>query len=222
MHGGEVLGEIDIDSDNAAAFGADRSRSARGGRGAAAGCGSPRARRNPDDTPITLIPGDGIGPEVTEAVVRILEAAGLDIEWEPSRRRRAGAQAARHDAADRAARVDQAQQGRAEGAGDDADRRGLHERQRRPAQGARSLRQPAAGVEPAGVPSRYPGRRPRHRPREHRGSLLRARARGRARRRREPEDHHASGVERGSRSSRSTTRGGTAASASRPCTRRTS
>jgi isocitrate dehydrogenase (NAD+) len=31
---------------------------------------------------ITLIPGDGIGPEVTEAVVRILHAAGLDIEWE--------------------------------------------------------------------------------------------------------------------------------------------
>src|SRR6188768_3379739 len=31
---------------------------------------------------ITLIPGDGIGPEVTEAVVRILHVAGLDIDWE--------------------------------------------------------------------------------------------------------------------------------------------
>jgi len=31
---------------------------------------------------ITLIPGDGIGPEVTGAVVRILERAGLDAEWE--------------------------------------------------------------------------------------------------------------------------------------------
>ena len=31
---------------------------------------------------ITLIPGDGIGPEVTEAVVRIFNVAGLDIEWE--------------------------------------------------------------------------------------------------------------------------------------------
>jgi isocitrate dehydrogenase (NAD+) len=31
---------------------------------------------------ITLIPGDGIGPEVTAAVVRIFGAAGLDIEWE--------------------------------------------------------------------------------------------------------------------------------------------
>jgi isocitrate dehydrogenase (NAD+) len=31
---------------------------------------------------ITLIPGDGIGPEVTESVVRTFKAAGLDIEWE--------------------------------------------------------------------------------------------------------------------------------------------
>jgi isocitrate dehydrogenase (NAD+) len=31
---------------------------------------------------ITLIPGDGIGPEVTEAVVRILAAAGVSINWE--------------------------------------------------------------------------------------------------------------------------------------------
>ena len=28
---------------------------------------------------ITLIPGDGIGPEVTEAVVRILKASGVSI-----------------------------------------------------------------------------------------------------------------------------------------------
>jgi isocitrate dehydrogenase (NAD+) len=31
---------------------------------------------------ITLIPGDGIGPEVTDAVVRILDAAGVAIDWE--------------------------------------------------------------------------------------------------------------------------------------------
>src|SRR3954463_15375317 len=31
---------------------------------------------------ITLIPGDGIGPEVAAAVVRIIEAAGVEIEWE--------------------------------------------------------------------------------------------------------------------------------------------
>jgi isocitrate dehydrogenase (NAD+) len=32
---------------------------------------------------ITLIPGDGIGPEVTAAVTRILAAAAVDIRWEP-------------------------------------------------------------------------------------------------------------------------------------------
>ena len=31
---------------------------------------------------ITLIPGDGIGPEVTAGVVRIFTVAGLEIEWE--------------------------------------------------------------------------------------------------------------------------------------------
>ena len=31
---------------------------------------------------ITLIPGDGIGPEVTQAAVRILEATGIKFEWE--------------------------------------------------------------------------------------------------------------------------------------------
>jgi isocitrate dehydrogenase (NAD+) len=31
---------------------------------------------------ITLIPGDGIGPEVTEAVVRILKASGVSIDWD--------------------------------------------------------------------------------------------------------------------------------------------
>jgi isocitrate dehydrogenase (NAD+) len=31
---------------------------------------------------ITLIPGDGIGPEVSQAAVRILEATGLKFEWE--------------------------------------------------------------------------------------------------------------------------------------------
>ena len=30
---------------------------------------------------IVLIPGDGIGPEITEAVKRVLAAAGANIEW---------------------------------------------------------------------------------------------------------------------------------------------
>src|ERR1044072_1598166 len=31
---------------------------------------------------ITLIPGDGIGPEVASAVVRIIESSGVEVEWE--------------------------------------------------------------------------------------------------------------------------------------------
>ena len=32
---------------------------------------------------VTLIPGDGIGPEVTAAAVRVVEATGAKFEWEP-------------------------------------------------------------------------------------------------------------------------------------------
>jgi isocitrate dehydrogenase (NAD+) len=39
---------------------------------------------------ITLIPGDGIGPEVSSAVVRIIEASGAQVQWET---KYAGAQA---------------------------------------------------------------------------------------------------------------------------------
>jgi isocitrate dehydrogenase (NAD+) len=41
-------------------------------------------------TTVTLLPGDGIGPEVSNAAVRVFEAAGAEIEWE---RHIAGAEA---------------------------------------------------------------------------------------------------------------------------------
>ena len=31
---------------------------------------------------VTLIPGDGTGPEITEATRRVLEATGVKFEWE--------------------------------------------------------------------------------------------------------------------------------------------
>src|SRR5512140_17396 len=31
---------------------------------------------------VTLIPGDGIGPSISEVAVRVIEAAGVKIEWE--------------------------------------------------------------------------------------------------------------------------------------------
>jgi isocitrate dehydrogenase (NAD+) len=33
-------------------------------------------------TPVTLISGDGIGPSISSATVRVLEAAGADIQWD--------------------------------------------------------------------------------------------------------------------------------------------
>ena len=33
-------------------------------------------------TPVTLIPGDGIGPEVVNAAVEVIEAAGARLQWE--------------------------------------------------------------------------------------------------------------------------------------------
>ena len=33
-------------------------------------------------TKISLVPGDGIGPEITQSLVEVLDAAGVDIEWE--------------------------------------------------------------------------------------------------------------------------------------------
>jgi isocitrate dehydrogenase (NAD+) len=48
-------------------------------------------------TTVALMPGDGIGPEVTAATVRVLEAVGAEIEWESYL---AGADAIAHGASD--------------------------------------------------------------------------------------------------------------------------
>ena len=45
---------------------------------------------------ITLVPGDGIGPEVTSATTKVVEAAGIDVEWEAIN---AGASAMEHHGA---------------------------------------------------------------------------------------------------------------------------
>ena len=44
--------------------------------------------------PCTLIPGDGIGPEVTEATLAILEAVGAPFEWDEQKAGMAGVAAA--------------------------------------------------------------------------------------------------------------------------------
>ena len=39
-------------------------------------------RAAPVKIPVTLIPGDGIGPAITAATVRMLEAAGAQVQWD--------------------------------------------------------------------------------------------------------------------------------------------
>jgi len=31
---------------------------------------------------ITLIPGDGVGPEITAVTKKVIEATGVEIEWD--------------------------------------------------------------------------------------------------------------------------------------------
>ena len=59
-------------------------------------------------TPVTLIPGDGIGPSISSATVRILEAAGADIEWDVQVRRHGRRRAVRRPDSRRDARLHQA------------------------------------------------------------------------------------------------------------------
>ena len=44
--------------------------------------------------PVTLIPGDGIGPEVTEATLAVLEAVGAPLEYDTQKAGMAGVAAA--------------------------------------------------------------------------------------------------------------------------------
>ena len=65
------------------------SEAAQRGRAAV---GRSRQGRSASAASVTLIPGDGIGPEVTEAALRVIDALGVRIEWD---RQLAGAAAFR-------------------------------------------------------------------------------------------------------------------------------
>ena len=121
--GGEVLGEIDIDSDRPAAFGRRGPRAARSGRGAARRARSRTELQAPDGAHHHAHPrrrhrpGSHRGGRPHPQGRRRRDRVGAP------RRRRRSRSSARPVAAGGAARLDPAQQGRAEGAGDDADRR---------------------------------------------------------------------------------------------------
>ena len=135
---------------------------------------------------VVLIPGDGTGPELTEATRRVLEATGVEFDWDV---REAGADvmeqarrqpAAADDVLDAIRETGVALKGPITtpvGAGFRSVNVAL-----------RKELDLYAQVRPCKtLPGRshaLRGRRPDHRPREHRGPLRRHRVRGRARRRR--------------------------------------
>ena len=107
---------------------------------------------------VTCIPGDGIGPEIMAATKVAVAATGVQIEWIDVE---AGA-----DVMDKYGtplppggdRLGPGHQGRHQGPHHHPGRLRLPQRQRGAAQGARPLRQPAAGRQhPAACKSRYEG-----------------------------------------------------------------
>ena len=136
------------------------------------------------------------------------------------RRRRHGQ--VRHAAARRGDRLRPRHQGGHQGPDHHARRLGLPQRERGPAQGARPLRQPAAGGEhPRGAVA-LRGRRPGDRAGEHRGPLRRRRAHGGHGRGRVHQDHHPAGSASASPASPSSTPAARGGARSRPSTRPTS
>src|SRR5258706_13018913 len=52
-----------------------------------------RGKKDMASIPATLIPGDGIGPEVTDATLQVLEAVGAPFAWETHKAGMAGIEA---------------------------------------------------------------------------------------------------------------------------------
>ena len=144
---------------------------------------------------VTLIPGDGIGPEVVNASVRILEATGVKFEWESFA---AGAEAFEKYKEYIPKELTESIE---------RTRVGLKGPVTTPIGGGFSSINVAlrkqfelfANFRPIrnlpSVADAVSRRRPDRRPRKHRGTLFRHRARSRAGRGREPEDHHRKGVD---------------------------
>ena len=94
---------------------------------------------------ITVIPGDGIGPEVTEAVLDVLSGGRGGARLRLSGRRRGGHRDPRKSAPPGDERLDRAEPGGAEGPAGYALRVRLPLRERRDPEAVRPLRERAAG-----------------------------------------------------------------------------
>jgi isocitrate dehydrogenase (NAD+) len=125
---------------------------------------------------VTLIPGDGIGPEVTAAAQAVIAAAGVSITWDVCAAGGRGGGGDGQRLSRRAHRVHSAQPHRAQGPRGYAHRHGLSQRQRHPAPrpGLVRLRAPGAVHPRDSYPLRR--RRPGGGARKHRGPVLGPRA----------------------------------------------
>ena len=93
---------------------------------------------------VTLIPGDGTGPELTVATRRVLEATGVRFDWDIQEAGTAVHEREGTPLPERVLGLAPQEQGRPEGPDHDAGRLGIPQRQRRASKGARPLRVRAA------------------------------------------------------------------------------
>ena len=160
---------------------------------------------------VTLIPGDGIGPELAEATTRVLDATGIGFEWETVEAGEAAIAQYGTPLPDHV--LESVKRNKVALKGPITTPVGGGFRSvnvtLRQALGLYANLRPGALDE--GPRHALRGRRPRHRPREHRGPLRRHRAHGRPRRRGEHQDHHPRGVGADRPVSPSSTRSPTAA-----------
>src|SRR5919107_15958 len=135
-----------------------------------------RAKRGPGGScvahTITLIPGDGIGPDVTSSVQEVIETLGVDIEWEI-------AEAGETVMEDEGTPLPE-----------DACRSRIPLGERGVAERVGPLCERPSRLEYAGYRHALRGHRHHHISREHRGCLRRHRAHGRPARCGIYQDHH--------------------------------
>ena len=128
---------------------------------------------------VTLIPGDGIGPELAEATTRVLDATGIGFEWESVD---AGESViAQYDTPLPVHVLESIKRNKVALKGPittpvGGGFRSVNVTLR---QALEPVREPAPGALDEGARHALRGCRSRHRPREHRGPLRRDRAHGR-------------------------------------------
>ncbi len=143
---------------------------------------------------VVLIPGDGIGPEVTEAVRRIFEAAGAPVQWIEHSAGLAALKQGQPLLSDETLEAIQRHRIALKGPCTTPVGEGFMFDQCHSAKAIEPLRCRPAGPEPRGRADPVPWSGPDHRPREYRGALQRRREPGYSGRRDEHEGRDRSGM----------------------------